>query len=41
MKPKLSGYTWKKGIFQSVWNEIANPLETEKSWTYGQLPEYI
>lgn len=19
-----------KGIFQSVWNEIANPLETEK-----------
>ena len=41
MKPKLSGYTWKKGIFQSVWNEIANPLENEKSWIYGQLPEYI
>lgn len=41
MKPELVGYKWKKGVFHSEWNEFVKPLENEKTWTYGQLPEYI
>lgn len=41
MQPELAGHKWDRGLFQSRWNEIARPLEDEKSWAYGQLPEYI
>ena len=38
---KLSSYKFKKGKFISPWNEFMNPVDDNKSWTYGRLPEYI
>ena len=38
---KLSSYKLKKGKFISPWNEFMKPVEDNKSWTYGRLPEYI
>ena len=38
---KLSSYKFKKGKFISPWNEFMSPVDDNKSWTYGRLPEYI
>lgn len=38
---KLSSYKFKKGKFISPWNEFLSPVDDNKSWTYGRLPEYI
>lgn len=37
----LKSYKLKKGKFISSWNEIMSPMEDNKSWTYGRLPEYL
>lgn len=37
----LKSYKLKKGKFVSPWNEMATPMEDNKSWTYGRLPEYL
>ena len=37
----LKSYKLKKGKFISPWNELATPMEDNKSWTYGRLPEYL
>ena len=38
---KLSSYKFKKGKFISQWNEFISPVDDNKSWDYGRLPEYI
>lgn len=38
---KLSSYKFQKGKFVSRWNEFMTPVDDNKSWTYGRLPEYI
>ena len=41
--PKLTQHSFKKGKFTTPINSIPNmaPLEDEKSWTYGRMPEYL
>lgn len=40
---RLSEHSFKKGKFTTPLNSISlmAPLEDEKSWTYGRLPEYL
>lgn len=38
---KLSSYKFKTGKFISPWNEFMDPVDDNKSWTYGRLPEYL
>lgn len=38
---KISLYRFKKGKFISPWNEFMSPVDDNKSWIYGRLPEYI
>ena len=37
----LKSYKLKNGKFISPWNELATPMEDNKTWTYGRLPEYL
>lgn len=38
---KLKDYKLKKGKFISPLNELMRPIEDDKSWTYGRMPEYL
>ena len=37
----LKSYKLKNGKFIAPWNELATPMEDNKSWTDGRLPEYL